>query len=133
LTGTPTTISATASQPFSGTVATFTDTDTVTATGDLSATINWGDGTPATAGTISGSSGSFTVSGTHTYSASGTDQVTVTSANDAPGTPTATANSTANVAGGTLTGQETLSSATEHVALPGTTQVATFTDTNTTD
>src|SRR4029077_12533286 len=83
--------------------------------------------------TISGSSGSFTVSGTHTYAASGTDQVTVTLADDAPGTATASATSTANVAGGTLTGQEAPSSATEHVALPGTTQVATFTDANTTD
>src|SRR5581483_1517327 len=34
--------------------AVFSDIDTVTDAGDFSATINWGDGTPATAGTVSG-------------------------------------------------------------------------------
>jgi hypothetical protein len=33
----------------------------------LSATIDWGDGTPATTGTVTGSGGSYTVSGVHTY------------------------------------------------------------------
>src|SRR5262249_41797094 len=44
------TISATASQAFSGQVATFSDSDTVTGAGDFTASINWGDGTPTTTG-----------------------------------------------------------------------------------
>ena len=68
---------ATAGTSFSGTVANFTDTDTISAAGDFSATIVWGDGT-TTSGTVSGGSGSFAVSGTHTYAAAGTDAVTVT-------------------------------------------------------
>jgi hypothetical protein len=68
----------------------------VSVAGDFAATIDWGDGT-ATAGSVSGSAGSFTVSGSHTYAAPGTDTVTVTLADDAPGTATATATSTATV------------------------------------
>jgi Ca2+-binding RTX toxin-like protein len=92
----PTTISAEVNQAFTGTVATFTDTDLVTLPADLVATINWGDGTE-TAGTITGSNGTFAVSGTHTYTSPGQDAVTVTLSDDAPGSATATAISTANV------------------------------------
>src|SRR5712691_1810022 len=97
LNGAGTTFGATAGQAFSGAVATFTDTDTVNFVGDFVATIDWGDGT-TTAGTVSGANGAFTASGTHTYAASGQDVVTVTLADDAPGTAMATATSTANVA-----------------------------------
>src|SRR6202035_4084402 len=69
----------------------------------------------------------------HTYTAPGTDNVQVTLSDDAPGTATATAHSTVNVSAGTLASQEVLTSATEHVALAGSTTVATFTDTNPTD
>ncbi|HZS81324.1 MAG TPA: hypothetical protein VFA50_00515, partial [Stellaceae bacterium] len=97
LSGTGTTINALTNQALSNvTVATFTDTDTVTAAGDLSATIDWGDGT-TTAGTVTGSAGSFSVAGSHTYTAAGQDTIKVTLADDAPGTATATATSTANV------------------------------------
>ncbi len=61
----------------SGQVATFTDTGSISPASYFQATINWGDGTtsntsnsssPTTpSATISGSGGSFTVSGTHTY------------------------------------------------------------------
>src|SRR5208282_1030833 len=63
--------------------------------------------------------------------ATGQDAVTVTLSDDAPGTATATADSTANV-GPQLAGQITLTSATEGVALTSQT-VATFTDTNASD
>jgi hypothetical protein len=44
-------------------VATFTDIQPSTYT----ASINWGDGTAATSGTVTGSSGSYSVLGSHTY------------------------------------------------------------------
>jgi hypothetical protein len=40
-----------AENSFSGVVATFSDSDTVTAAGDFAATIDWGDGTTS-AGTV---------------------------------------------------------------------------------
>src|SRR5262249_34373502 len=89
LTGHGPTFRPSANQPFSGAVATFSDTNTVNDAGDFAATINWGDGT-TTSGTVSGGSGTFTVSGTHTYAHAGHENVTVTLADDAPGTATAT-------------------------------------------
>jgi len=78
------------------TVATFTDTDTVTPASDFVATIDWGDGTTS-AGTIAGANGAFSVNGSHTYAAAGQDTVTVTVSDDAPGTATATATATATI------------------------------------
>jgi hypothetical protein len=97
LAGSPATFTPQASLPFTGTVATFTDTDTANVPGDFTATIDWGDGV-TTAGTVSGGGGTFTVSGTHTYASSGSFPVIVTLTEDAPGTATATVTSTANVA-----------------------------------
>ncbi len=130
LLGAATAIAPTAGVAFSGKVATFSDTDLVTLASDLVATINWGDGTTTT-GTVASSNGAFTVSGGHTYASLGTDTMTVTLADDAPGTATASASATFNVGG--LSGQLALSAATEDVALAGTTKVATFTDTNNAD
>src|SRR5262249_31128001 len=115
-------------------VGNFTDTDTVTTASDFVATIDWGDGTTS-GGTVGGASGSFNVSGSHTYgyNALGTHTVHVTLSDDAPGTATASLNSTVTVNAGTLSVTETLTSATEHVALAGSTTIATFTDTNPTD
>jgi len=96
LTGTPKTFSAVKNQPFSGQVAGFTDTPSFNVASDFTATIDWGDGT-TTAGTVSGSAGSFDVSGTHTYNSDGTFAVKVTLTDDPPGTATATVTSTANV------------------------------------
>jgi hypothetical protein len=62
---------------FNGPVATFTDP----AGGPPSnyvASINWGDGSPITAGTITLSGGTFTVSGSHTYSEEGAPILQVT-------------------------------------------------------
>ena len=85
------TISANVNQAFSTAVASFTDTDTVSVAGDFTASINWGDGTPVTAGTVTGSNGSFQVSGSHTDAAAGQEIVAVTMTDDGPGTATATA------------------------------------------
>ena len=96
LSGTPAVFTPQQAIPFTGTVATFTDTDTGNVASDFIATINWGDGN-TTAGTVSGSGGTFTVSGTHTYATSASFPVIVTLADDPPGTATATTTSTANV------------------------------------
>src|SRR5882724_12259718 len=72
-----TTLSGTPNAPLTNvTVATFTTTNTANTAGDFVATIDWGDGTTTT-GTIAGSNGSFTVQGTHTYTASGADTITI--------------------------------------------------------
>jgi hypothetical protein len=54
------------SLPTSVTAATFTDGDNALPTADFSATIDWGDGT-TTPGTVSLSSGAYTVTGAHEY------------------------------------------------------------------
>src|SRR5204863_9813359 len=75
LTATGTAVSASEGNSFSGQVASFTEanstaplTDFTTGTGGAS--INWGDGTSATAGTVTQPGGvgtAFVVSGSHTY------------------------------------------------------------------
>jgi hypothetical protein len=63
---------------FSGTVATFTDGDARVNPAFYTATINWGDGTPNTTGTISGTN-PFTVTSSHTFAPfPTTDLVTIT-------------------------------------------------------
>jgi hypothetical protein len=59
---------------FRGPVASFTDANTTAPVGDFTATIDWGDGTPPSIGTISQPGGvgtAFVVSGAHTYADSG--------------------------------------------------------------
>jgi hypothetical protein len=51
-------------------VARFTDSDLISSASDFSASINWGDDT-SSPGIVSGSNGSFTVSGTHSYAVAG--------------------------------------------------------------
>jgi hypothetical protein len=61
---------------FTGMVAGFTDADPSTSPVEYSATIDWGDGASATAGTVSQNpAGGFDVGGTHTYATRGTYQV----------------------------------------------------------
>jgi hypothetical protein len=93
-----TTIAATVNTPFSGAVASFSDSYTGNVAGDFTATINWGDGSPVTTSTVSGGNGTFTVSGSHTYTTATTDTVSVTLTEDMPGTGSAMATSIANVA-----------------------------------
>jgi hypothetical protein len=130
LTGNPRTVTLAQNVAFTGTVATFTDTLLTNVSNDFTATINWGDGTSDT-GTVSGSNGSFTVSGTHTYSTQATFTIAVTLTDDTPGTAAATANSTAIVGTSSLIGTGTTITATEGTAFSGT--VGTFSDSNTAD
>ena len=60
-----------------GTVATITDPNLSATPSAYSATINWGDGSTSP-GTITGGNGSFTVAGSHSYSAGGSYPVAVT-------------------------------------------------------
>ena len=85
-----TSISSTEGRSFSGTVATFTVPSTSPTPADYTASINWGDGTTS-AGTITGSAGNFTVTGTHTYAEEGsyTATVTITDVNTTSNTGTA--------------------------------------------
>src|ERR1700724_2904480 len=71
------TISANPNQALTNVVvATFTDTYTGHTDGsDFTVNIDWGDGT-TTAGTLSGSGGSFTVTGSHTYGTAGNFTIT---------------------------------------------------------
>ena len=55
--------------PVGGTLATFS-ADSSDVAGNFTATVDWGDGS-STAGTVGGSGGSFTVTGTHAYAAGG--------------------------------------------------------------
>lgn len=66
-------------QMFSGVVASFTDANPFATVADFTATINWGDLTLPTPGTVTANaSGGFDVSGAHTYASTGTFTVTTT-------------------------------------------------------
>jgi virginiamycin B lyase len=79
--GTP--VTAIATVPFGGPVASFTAADPNAVPGNFTATIAWGDGTPpdTTSGTVAavpGQPGHFILSGSHTYAAAGSATITVT-------------------------------------------------------
>jgi hypothetical protein len=121
---TGTSLSGTEGSPLSGTVATYTDPNPSDVATQFSATIDWGDGSTSS-GSISGSSGSFTVTGDHTYSEEGTSipvKVTITDADDP--NDTATANSTADIADAALSASGLSFNSTN----PVNAVVATFTD-----
>jgi large repetitive protein len=103
LTSTGMTISPTAGSTFTGAVAGFTDSNTAAAASDFTATINWGDGSSTTAGTVTGSNGAFTVTGAHSYSNTGTSTVTVTLSDVNLSSISSTATSTAEVTPSTTT------------------------------
>lgn len=97
LTGTPYNFSAIQGVAYSnGSVGTFTSARGGSLSSDFTASINWGDGT-TTAGTITLNAATFTVSGTHTYAASGSFTVTV-SITDTTNSATASITDTAIVA-----------------------------------
>jgi hypothetical protein len=89
-------VSATAGAPFSGAVATFPNADPFGNAASYRAVITWGDGSTS-AGTITGTGGTLTVSGTHTYADPGSEAVGVQISHNLGYTTTATANSTATV------------------------------------
>jgi hypothetical protein len=63
-------------QPFSGAVATFTDTLVSAGAGDFTALIGWGDGTSSTGAVVASGAG-FAILGSHTYSVSGAFSLSV--------------------------------------------------------
>ena len=96
-------LSATAGQLFTLPVGFFMDADLGGVSGDFTATINWGDGSATSAGTIAsngggGGSPSFLVNGTHTYAPGGPYNYTV-NIQDAGGS-TLTEQGTFNVGAG---------------------------------
>lgn len=127
LTAAGATFSATEGASWSGTVATFTDANTLDSIGSYSATIAWGDGN-SSAGTIvaGGGAGQFVVQGTHTYAEAGAYAVHVT-INDVGGS-TAQATSTANVADAALSGSAVNFTTSRNRLFSGV--VATFSDAN---
>jgi hypothetical protein len=101
---------ATAGTAFTKVVAHFTDANPLTALEDFTtapggASITWGDGSAASAGTIvSASGGGYDVSGTHTYAAAGTYTVTISIKDMGGATATATATYTVSGAAGGVQG-----------------------------
>jgi hypothetical protein len=126
--GTSVPINAVEGTAVSGTVANFSSTNTSTPASQYSATIDWGDSTSTSAGTVTGGSGSFTVSGSHTYAEEGAHTATITITDTSDGNTT-TVNSPVTVADAALTaGTLTLSGGVEG-ASPGSASF-TFTDAN---
>jgi cyclophilin family peptidyl-prolyl cis-trans isomerase len=123
------------------TLGSFTDGTATAVPANYSVVINWGDGTPldSTSAGVTGTGGSFTVSGTHTYSHAGTFPVKVTitdvhtsTAGGDNGGATATFTTTATVADAGLTVHVFPQTAVGGVALNNAV-VALVTDTNTLD
>lgn len=92
-------ISATEGASFTTQLTSFTTDDSSLTLSDFSATISWGDNTTS-AGVVSGSAGSFTVSGTHTYAEEGnrTFSVTIQDTRDSLSTSTSGAAAVADAA-----------------------------------
>ena len=89
---------AVAGFPFIGTLATFTSTNTFSQASEFSATIDWGDGSPTSAGLITGSGGAFTVAGSHTYANTSTGiPFSVFIQHNGPGTPNSTTSATGTI------------------------------------
>jgi uncharacterized protein (TIGR03118 family) len=89
-------LTATEGQAFNGTVAALGVADPTHKSGDFTATIDWGDGSPTTGGTvISTQGGTFLVMGDHTYTEDGTQTIKVTISD---GTNTISATSKVTVA-----------------------------------
>jgi hypothetical protein len=75
---TPSTFAANGGSLFGGTIATFTDSNTVDPASRFKVAIDWGDGTPVdNTGTVTGALAFFSVQGHHTYTAGGNYSVDV--------------------------------------------------------
>jgi hypothetical protein len=68
----------TAGEPLSGTLATFSDADPGGAVSDYRATIDWGDGSAPSTGSVRAAASGFAVGGSHAYPAAGAYTATVT-------------------------------------------------------
>src|SRR5207237_791150 len=111
------------------TVATFTDANPGASAADFAGTtITWGDGSPATAATVTLSSGTFSVTGTHTYADEGSYTATASIVDD--GGATASATDAATVHDAALTASNGTGFTATEAAGTGTVTVATFTDAN---
>ncbi len=118
VTGVP--VSATPGVAVKAKVATFTHTNPAGAASDYTASINWGDGTASTTGTVSAAAGGgFEVTGSHTYATAGTYTTSIT-INDVGGAK-ATATSSANVVGPPIVSNVKVLSVTETTAKIGVT------------
>jgi hypothetical protein len=98
LTASAVNFSATAGAPFSGAVATFSNADPFGSAASYTAVITWGDGSTS-AGVVSGTGGTLTVSGAHTYADPVNRAVQVTISHVLGYTTTATTTGTAAVTG----------------------------------
>jgi streptogramin lyase len=117
-------VSATEGALFSGPVATFIDTGGPEVVGDYSASINWNDGSAPTPGTITFSAGTFTISGTHTYTEEDNYVVSITLVHE--GTGPCLFETTARVADAALSVSANSVNATEGAVFQGV--VASFSD-----
>ena len=130
ISATPVPITGVEGAPLTAPVAHFTDPDPAGTPAEYAATIDWGDGTPATSGMVSqpgGPTTSFTVTGGHTYDEEGPYSPKVTITDVANAVNTAAVTSTATISDAALTGSSVVVTATE--GLPFTQKsVGTFTD-----
>jgi hypothetical protein len=83
---------------FSGKLATLTDANALGASTDFTATIDWGDGTPGSVGTVTGGGGAYSVDGSHRYATGGSYTITVHIVDDGGSTATATLTATIRLA-----------------------------------
>jgi hypothetical protein len=122
------TINATEGNSYTGTVATFTDSNTLASASRFTAVITWDDSTTSN-GTVTGSGGNYvvTIPGGHTFNTPGSAAVSVLITGAGGTTTTASGNATVANAGITVTGGSI--SPTEGTPFTGT--IATFTDANT--
>lgn len=130
LTPLPTTITPQLSEPFTGFVGSFFDTDPSDNSGNVTATITWGDG-HVSAGTIVAAPnvpGQFDVYGTNTYTVAGNYSVNILITNEAK--LSTMISSTATVAAATFMATGTSFPATPGVPVPASTVVANVIDTN---
>jgi hypothetical protein len=99
-------VNAVVNQSFTDVVGLVSDTFANVSTSNLTATINWGDGSTAdtnVAVTGPNQNGQYTVQGTHTYSSTGSFTITVT-VTDSGNTATSSGTGTATVAAASTTG-----------------------------
>ena len=112
-----TNISTSKGGAISGPIATFTDTDVSAPATDFTATIMWGDGINS-GGTVAGSAGHFSVTGTHAYAKEGSYLLGMLVLNT-PGGSHATANGTVLIADAALPAKGTKIMSATHCTVRG--------------